>query len=280
MLADSLRWRSSNAQGQNMSNATQHRATDIQARAADWVNQRFRHLEPRQSIGSRRLARKIPRACGGLLAPRRCLGTHATPCCVAPLHPKERARKPGVTSCASPRPSLSWRAGRVLRSISPRRTSPTSASSPLMWARAKPSNLRTVPRSNSTPTACCASPPGSSPRMAWLDKGEAYFRIQHDSAHPFVVMAAGRRVMDLGHRISSFKAETASSRSGASRRPRAIGSRLTSRAGEPAVLYARRCRHRDERPQSTSTAKNRQESRRVRSSLAPGRSRLQIHHAR
>ena len=40
--------------------------------------------------------------------------------------------------------------------------------------------------------------PGSSPRMAWLDKGEAYFRIQHDSAHPFVVMAAGRRVMDLG----------------------------------------------------------------------------------
>ncbi|HEY4123125.1 MAG TPA: FecR domain-containing protein, partial [Rhizomicrobium sp.] len=40
--------------------------------------------------------------------------------------------------------------------------------------------------------------PGPNPRMAWLDKGEAYFRIQHDSAHPFVVMAQGRRVVDLG----------------------------------------------------------------------------------
>jgi transmembrane sensor len=39
---------------------------------------------------------------------------------------------------------------------------------------------------------------GPNPRMAWLDKGEAYFKIQHDSAHPFVVMAKGRRVVDLG----------------------------------------------------------------------------------
>ncbi|HVZ70712.1 MAG TPA: FecR domain-containing protein [Rhizomicrobium sp.] len=40
--------------------------------------------------------------------------------------------------------------------------------------------------------------PGPNPRMAWLDRGEAYFKIQHDSAHPFVVMAQGRRVVDLG----------------------------------------------------------------------------------
>ena len=40
--------------------------------------------------------------------------------------------------------------------------------------------------------------PGPNPRMAWLDSGEAYFKIQHDSAHPFVVMARGRRVVDLG----------------------------------------------------------------------------------
>ena len=40
--------------------------------------------------------------------------------------------------------------------------------------------------------------PGPNPRMAWLDAGEAYFKIQHDSAHPFVVMAQGRRVVDLG----------------------------------------------------------------------------------
>jgi len=40
--------------------------------------------------------------------------------------------------------------------------------------------------------------PGPRPRMAWLDYGEAYFRIAHDSARPFVVMAKGRRVVDLG----------------------------------------------------------------------------------
>ncbi len=35
-------------------------------------------------------------------------------------------------------------------------------------------------------------------QTAWLDKGEAYFRIHHNAAHPFVVMAAGHRVIDIG----------------------------------------------------------------------------------
>lgn len=35
-------------------------------------------------------------------------------------------------------------------------------------------------------------------RTAWLDKGEAYFEIKHDAAHPFVVFAAGQRITDLG----------------------------------------------------------------------------------
>ena len=35
-------------------------------------------------------------------------------------------------------------------------------------------------------------------RQAWLDKGEAYFQIKHDAAHPFIVMAAGHRLTDLG----------------------------------------------------------------------------------
>jgi transmembrane sensor len=39
---------------------------------------------------------------------------------------------------------------------------------------------------------------GSSQRKVWLDKGEAYFDIKHDAAHPFVVMVAGHRVTDLG----------------------------------------------------------------------------------
>jgi transmembrane sensor len=35
-------------------------------------------------------------------------------------------------------------------------------------------------------------------RIVWLDRGEAYFAVKHDSAHPFVVIAGGRRITDLG----------------------------------------------------------------------------------
>ncbi|HUJ04285.1 MAG TPA: FecR domain-containing protein [Rhizomicrobium sp.] len=35
-------------------------------------------------------------------------------------------------------------------------------------------------------------------RAVWLDQGEAFFRVHHDSAHPFVVYAGSRRVTDLG----------------------------------------------------------------------------------
>jgi len=35
-------------------------------------------------------------------------------------------------------------------------------------------------------------------RLVWLDKGEAYFQVKHDAAHPFVVMVGDRRVTDLG----------------------------------------------------------------------------------
>jgi transmembrane sensor len=35
-------------------------------------------------------------------------------------------------------------------------------------------------------------------RTVWLDKGEAYFEIRHDAAHPFVVFTAGHRITDLG----------------------------------------------------------------------------------
>jgi transmembrane sensor len=39
-------------------------------------------------------------------------------------------------------------------------------------------------------------------RMVWLDKGEAYFRIAHDPAHPFVVKAGERSVTVLGTRFT------------------------------------------------------------------------------
>jgi len=35
-------------------------------------------------------------------------------------------------------------------------------------------------------------------REIWLEKGEAYFSIKHDRAHPFTVMVEGHRVTDLG----------------------------------------------------------------------------------
>lgn len=35
-------------------------------------------------------------------------------------------------------------------------------------------------------------------RIVWLEKGEAYFQVKHDSVHPFTVMVGNRRVTDLG----------------------------------------------------------------------------------
>jgi len=37
-----------------------------------------------------------------------------------------------------------------------------------------------------------------SARTVYLEKGEAYFRIAHDAAHPFVVIAGNRRIIDVG----------------------------------------------------------------------------------
>lgn len=39
-------------------------------------------------------------------------------------------------------------------------------------------------------------------RKVWLEKGEAYFEIRHDAAHPFVVSTAGHRIIDLGTKFS------------------------------------------------------------------------------
>ena len=39
-------------------------------------------------------------------------------------------------------------------------------------------------------------------RTAFLERGEAYFDIRHDAARPFVVIAAGHRITDLGTKFS------------------------------------------------------------------------------
>lgn len=38
----------------------------------------------------------------------------------------------------------------------------------------------------------------STERTIWLDKGEALFHVKHNTAHPFVVIAGDRRIIDLG----------------------------------------------------------------------------------
>ncbi len=43
---------------------------------------------------------------------------------------------------------------------------------------------------------------GDRERLAWLDQGEAYFQIKHDTARPFVVAAGDYRVRDLGTEFS------------------------------------------------------------------------------
>jgi transmembrane sensor len=35
-------------------------------------------------------------------------------------------------------------------------------------------------------------------RTVWIEKGEVFFRVKHDAAHPFIVIAGNRRVTDLG----------------------------------------------------------------------------------
>ncbi len=39
-------------------------------------------------------------------------------------------------------------------------------------------------------------------RKVWLDKGEAYFKIVHNAANPFIVISDGRKVTDLGTKFA------------------------------------------------------------------------------
>lgn len=44
---------------------------------------------------------------------------------------------------------------------------------------------------------------GSTGREVWLDKGEAFFEIRHDAAHPFVVNTGAQRIVDLGTKFTA-----------------------------------------------------------------------------
>jgi transmembrane sensor len=44
---------------------------------------------------------------------------------------------------------------------------------------------------------------GTSNREVWLDRGEAFFEIRHDAAHPFVVNTGAQRIVDLGTKFTA-----------------------------------------------------------------------------
>ncbi len=44
---------------------------------------------------------------------------------------------------------------------------------------------------------------GTPNREVWLDKGEAFFEIKHDAAHPFVVNTGAQRIVDLGTKFTA-----------------------------------------------------------------------------
>ncbi len=50
--------------------------------------------------------------------------------------------------------------------------------------------------------------PGTTARSVTLEKGEAYFQIKHDAAHPFSVAVGNNRIVDLGTRFLVRKDET------------------------------------------------------------------------
>ena len=78
-------------------------------------------------------------------------------------------------------------------------------------------------------------------RTVWLEKGEAFFQVKHDAAHPFMVMVGDRRVTDLG---TAFLVRRDDSRMELA----VVQGRVRFDAAEPrnrpSDAHARRCRDR------------------------------------
>jgi transmembrane sensor len=49
---------------------------------------------------------------------------------------------------------------------------------------------------------------GAHERTVWLEKGEAYFQVEHDASRPFMVVAGQRRIIDLGTKFLVHREDT------------------------------------------------------------------------
>lgn len=78
-------------------------------------------------------------------------------------------------------------------------------------------------------------------RVVLLDRGEAFFKIKHDAAHPFVVMARGHRVTDIGTKFMVREQEgriEVAVLEGSARLDSASAQSATLKAGDMAVASA------------------------------------------
>ncbi len=102
-------------------------------------------------------------------------------------------------------------------------------------------------------------------RSVILEKGEAFFQVKHDANRPFTVLAGNRRITDIGTKFVRAT-RRAPFRSGACRRPRAIGCARRHHCS-PHPAFARRC---GERKGITRWSSNANRKRRWSMSLVGG----------
>src|SRR6185437_10423527 len=159
---------------------------------------RFRRMDAGRSGRTRRLACAISRTCRRLLAPRRRMGAHPASRRVAPHQAATTAQPRLAQSCAL-RCGVRCRGGRNGRGVlflETRRTRSAPIRDRSRRAQDHQTPRRFGNRTQHEFEVAHRARPQSAHGLA--RQGEAYFRIQHDSARPFVLMVQGRRLVDLG----------------------------------------------------------------------------------
>ncbi|HSZ75751.1 MAG TPA: FecR domain-containing protein [Rhizomicrobium sp.] len=185
----------------NQSGAVVSDAQGIEARAAAWLIKRREHAwsEPDQAELDAWLAESWAHATAfwRLRAAWDCadrLGVlqHSAPDQVAERRPKSRNVFLAVTAAGLVALALLSVAGSSYLTRSNEKTYATPVGGHEIIVLADGSRVEL-----NTDTSLRVSM-GARDRVVTLDRGEAYFMIKHDNAHPFYVLAGGHRVTDIG----------------------------------------------------------------------------------